>query len=179
MIDGRQGQRRILVMPIEGAERTPSSPLDPSGQFNQRSPMVSPDGRWVAYMSSQSGRDEVYVRPFPEGGRRVQVSNNGGVEPMWGTDSSELFYREIDAPTTTMIAARLRPDPELRVVGREELFTGGYYFMGNTARTVYDYDRQNDRFLMVLRDEGQIGDSPQINVVLNWTQELLERVPVP
>ena len=93
MIDGQQGQRRILVVPIADAEPTPTSPLDPSGQFNQRSPMVSPDGRWVAYMSTQSGRDEVYVRPFPEGGRRVQISNNGGVEPMWGADSSELFYR--------------------------------------------------------------------------------------
>ena len=137
----------------------------------------SPDGRWVAYISMQSGRDEVYVRPFPEGGRRVQISNNGGVEPMWGADSSELFFREIDARTTTMIAAQLVADPELRVVGREALFAGEYYFMNNWARTVYDYDRQNDRFLMAKPDDGQAGDSPTL--VLNWSQELLERVPIP
>ena len=165
-------------MPIEGADRTPYSPLDPSGQFNQRSPMVSPDGRWVAYMSTQSGRDEVYVRPFPEGGRRVQISNNGGVEPMWGAESSELFYREIDGGTTTMIATQLRTDPELRVVGREALFSGVYYFMDNWARTVYDYDRQSDRFLVVTPDDGQAGDSLKINVVFNWHQELLRLVPV-
>ncbi len=100
-------------------------------------------------MSTQSGRDEVYERPFPEGGRRVQISNNGGVEPMWGADSGELFYREIDGATTTMIAAQLQTGPELRVVGREALFSGVYYFMGNSARTVYDYDRQSDRFLVV------------------------------
>ena len=178
MIDGQQGQRRILVMPMSGAEQTPYSPLDPTGQFNQRSPMVSPDGRWVAYMSTQSGRDEVYVRPFPEGGRRVQISNNGGVEPMWGADSAELFYREIAGPTTTMVAARLQTDPELRVADREALFNGVYYFMGNRARTVYDYDRQGDRFLMVTPDAGQAGDSPKINVVLNWFEELKARVPV-
>ena len=177
MIDGQQGQRRILVMPIEGADRTPYSPLDPSGQFNQRSPMVSPDGRWVAYMSTQSGRDEVYVRPFPEGGRRAQISNNGGVEPMWGADSSELFYREIDGATTTMIVAQLRTGPELRVAGREALFSGDYYFMGNWARTVYDYDRQSDRFLVVTPDDGQAGDSLKISVVLNWFEELKARVP--
>ena len=179
MIEGQQ-RRRILVVPFVGEDRTPFAPLDPSGQFNQRSPMVSPDGRWVAYMSTQSGRDEVYVRPFPDGGARVQISNNGGVEPMWGTDSSELFYREIgDGRTSRMISAQLSLDPELRVTGRTELFSGNYYYMVNWARTVYDYDRANDRFLMVDRS-GQIGDEtnpPTINVVLNWFEELKQRVP--
>ncbi len=129
-------------------------------------------------MSTQSGRDEVYVRPFPEGGRRVQISNNGGVEPTWGADSAELFYRESDGATTTMIAAQLRTDPELRVVGREALFSGTYFFMPNRARTVYDYDRQSDRFLMVTLGDGQAGDSLEITVVLNWFEELKARVPV-
>jgi len=182
MIDGQQGQRRILVVPTEGEDRTPFSPLDPSGQFNQRSPMVSPDGRWVAYMSVQSGQDEIYVRPFPEGGRRVQISNNGGVEPMWGADASELFYRERLGATTKMIAVELETEPELDVVGRTELFSGDYWFMNNFARTVYDYDRANDRFLMVdinpaSGDEDEDENSRKINVILNWFEELKQRVP--
>ena len=192
MIDGVQGRRRILVVPFVGEDRTPFAPLDPSGQFNQRSPMVSPDGRWVAYVSTQSGRDEVYVRPFPGGGTRVQISNNGGVEPMWGADSSELFYREMTSgslaefsdplsrdQTSRMIAAQLSPDPEPRVTGRTELFSGAYYYIVNWARTAYDYDRANDRFLMV-DTSGQGGadsNSSRINVVLNWFEELKERVP--
>ncbi len=136
MIEGQQ-RRRILVVPFVGEDRTPFSPLDPSGQFNQRSPMVSPDGRWVAYVSTQSGRDEVYMRPFPDGGTRVSISNNGGVEPMWGADSSELFYREMAGGTISrMIAAQLSPDPVPHVTDRTELFTGTYYYMVNWARTV-------------------------------------------
>ena len=76
-----------------------------------------------------------------------------------------------------MTAAQLGADPELRVVGREALFAGEYFFMGNWARTVYDYDRQNDRFLMVTF--GGDGFPREITVVQNWFQELTERVPVP
>jgi serine/threonine-protein kinase len=180
MIEGVQGRRRILVVPFLGEDRTPFAPLDPSGQFNQRSPMVSPDGRWVAYMSTQSGDNEVYVRPFPDGGTRVQISNNGGVEPMWGADSSELFYREmVGGLVSRMVSVQLTADPEMRVSGRTELFSATYYFMPNWARTVYDYDRANDRFLMV-DWSGQAGDetnSLNITVILNWFEELKERVP--
>jgi serine/threonine-protein kinase len=179
MIEGEQ-RRRILVMPFAGEDRTPFAPLDPSGQFNQRSPMVSPDGRWVAYVSTQSGRDEVYARPFPDGGTRVQVSNNGGVEPMWGANSSELFYREFsNRVTSTMISAQLSTDPELHVTRRADLFTGPYYFMVNWARTVYDYDRANDRFLMVDMT-GNFEDSEnalKITVLLDWFGEIRQRLP--
>ncbi len=179
MIEGEQ-RRRILVVPFVGEDRTAFAPLDPSGQSNQRSPMVSPDGRWVAYVSTQSGRDEVYVRPFPDGGTRGQISNNGGVEPMWGVDSSELFYREMLGGTNSrMIAAQLSPDPEPRVTGRTELFSGPYYYIGNWARTVYDYDRANDRFLMV-DWSGEINDpsnSLKITVMLDWFDQLRRQVP--
>jgi len=180
MIEG-QTMRRILVMPVRGEDRTAFSPYDPSGQFNQRAPMVSPDGRWVAYVSEQSGRDEIYVRPFPDSGPRVPISNNGGVEPMWGADSTELFYRELDGPTTTMIAVALETEPAMRVVGRTELFSGVYWRMTNLARTTYDYDRVNDRFLMVdplpSGDGEEEGASVKINVLVDWFDELERQVP--
>ena len=67
--------------------------------------------------------------------------------------------------------------PELRVSGRTELFSGDYYYQPSTARTVYDYDRANDRFLMVDRSGGDEPNSPRINVILNWFEELKQRVP--
>ena len=81
-----------------------------------------------------------------------------------------------------MIAVELETEPELDVVGRTELFSGDYWFMNNFARTVYDYDRANDRFLMVDRNpprsgEGEEDDSLKINVLINWFQELKRLVP--
>ena len=55
--------------------------------------MISPNGRWVAYISDESGQDEIYVQPFPEGGQRWLISTGGGIEPMWSRDGRELFYR--------------------------------------------------------------------------------------
>ena len=62
--------------------------------FSERAPRFSPDGRYVAYVSNESGQNEVYVQPFPEGGRKVTVSNNGGTKVRWSRDGNELFYVE-------------------------------------------------------------------------------------
>ncbi len=75
-----------------------------------------------------------------------------------------------------MISAQLSPDPEPRVTSRTELFAGAYYSQANFARTSYDYDRANDRFLMV-DIGGDETNSPLINVILNWFEELKQRVP--
>ena len=62
--------------------------------FNERIPKLSPDGRWLAYSSDESGRQEIYVRPFPNtGDAKWQVSTNGGYFPMWAHSGGELFYR--------------------------------------------------------------------------------------
>jgi WD40 repeat protein len=62
-------------------------------EFNDSDGAFSPDGRWVAYQSSESGRNEIYMRSFPEGGNRFQVSTDGGFEPVWAKSGKELFYR--------------------------------------------------------------------------------------
>ena len=139
-----------------------------SRPFSERSAMVSPDGRWVAFVSNESGRDEIYVRPFPGPGGRHLISNTGGRGPLWGADAGELFYRS--GPRT--IAARIEARPELSVVGRTVLFENPDYY-GPFIRTAYDYDPRSQRFLMV-RNE----DTPdRINVVLNWFEELRQRAP--
>jgi eukaryotic-like serine/threonine-protein kinase len=79
------------MMPLRG-DRKPQLFLQTA--FNESGAQFSPDGRWIAYASDESGRSEVYVRSFPDTNRKWQVSATGGDEPMWSRDSRELFYRE-------------------------------------------------------------------------------------
>jgi eukaryotic-like serine/threonine-protein kinase len=111
--------------------------------FQESAPALSPDGRWLAYQSSEPGRTEVYVRPFPGPGPRVPVSLNGGVEPAWSRDGRELFYRESDA----LMSATVRTQPAFEVVRRTRLFSGPY-LPGGTFRE-YDVSPDGGRFVMV------------------------------
>jgi serine/threonine-protein kinase len=94
------------------------------------SPSVSPDGRWLAYASNESGRYEVYVRPFPGMGARYPVSLDGGTVPLWSPRGNELFYRNGPA----MISATVRTSPQFEVVDRRVLFTNGDYVSDPTTR---------------------------------------------
>jgi serine/threonine-protein kinase len=111
--------------------------------FQESAPALSPDGRWLAYQSSEPGRAEVYVRPFPGPGPRVPVSLNGGTEPCWSRDGRELFYREGDA----MMAAAVRTQPAFAVTERRRLFSGAF-LPGGSFRE-YDVTPDGRRFVMV------------------------------
>jgi serine/threonine-protein kinase len=111
--------------------------------FQESAPALSPDGRWLAYQSSEPGRAEVYVRPFPGPGPRVPVSLNGGTEPCWSRDGRELFYREGDA----MMAASVRTQPAFAVTERRRLFSGAF-LPGGSFRE-YDVTPDGRRFVMV------------------------------
>ena len=169
MVEGSRAQRRILVMPMNG-DSTAYSPLRDSGEFNQRGAMASPDGRWVAYVDKLSDRDEVYVRSFPDFGERHQISVAGGRSPTWGGDETELFY----VAGKRMIVARVQTEPEFDVVERVPLFENPY--LDFSARTAYDYDRRNDRFLMVKTIPLEV-DPNQYTVVFNWFEELRQLAP--
>ena len=86
-----------MTLPIEGKEKTGWKPGEPkpfvNSAFNEVAPAFSPDGRWLAYQSSESGSFEVYVRPFPGPGGKWQISTGGGVVPRWSRNGRELFYR--------------------------------------------------------------------------------------
>ncbi|MCH7826159.1 MAG: PD40 domain-containing protein, partial [Acidobacteria bacterium] len=172
MIEGQQ-RRRILVLPL-GEDSTAYSLLDDSGRFNQRNPMISPSGNWMAYVESQSGQDEIYVRSFPDPSRRYAISRDGGASPMWGREDRELFYR---GPEGMMLAhIDFETEPQVQVE-REVLFPDDRFFiMPNAARTMYDYDRENDRFLMsaAAADDAQ---EFHLVVVVNWFEELKALAP--
>ena len=104
---------------------------------------LSPDGRWVAYQSDESGRSNIYVRPYPNiDDGRWQISSNGGREPVWGRDGRELFYRTVDG----MMVTNIETSPTLSVSRPELLFTGAYEWTG--ARS-YDISLDGQRFLMM------------------------------
>jgi serine/threonine-protein kinase len=130
----------------------------------------SPDSRFLAYTSSESGRTEVYVTTLPDPQRgRWQVSKDGGDEPVFSPDGRELFYRSLEK----MVAVRIQLEPTFRLGEQTELFSNT--FLRNANAPAYDYDAENERFLMVQRPEEAM--LPRIHVVLNWFDELERLVP--
>ncbi len=159
-------------MPVEG-DLTPRPALGPEGSLGVRNPVLSRDGEWIAYVKKVSGLDGVYVRPFPEGGSEVLVSEGDAVEPVWGRDSRELFYRD----EMNMVAVELQTSPQLRVVSREVLFPSRHYFQYlNTGWGVYDYDRRTDRFLMS-REVNHYDPPAEIQVIKNFFNVLNRKAP--
>jgi dipeptidyl aminopeptidase/acylaminoacyl peptidase len=132
----------------------------------ETAPVFSPDGHWLAYVSNESGRNEIYVRPYPGPGGKYQISTAGGTEPVWNPKGKELFYRN----GNKMMVVEVTAQPKFSAGEPRMLFEGQYL---PTPLTFPDYDvsRDGQRFLM-LKPAGQAQASTQINVVLNWTEEL-------
>src|SRR4030095_9293979 len=89
VINTRPPQRDIWALPPDGGEK--AFPVVET-EFNETNAQFSPDGRWIAYQSDESGRVEIYVQPFPGPGRKVRISVSGGVQARWRRDGKELFY---------------------------------------------------------------------------------------
>ncbi|MGD8362454.1 MAG: hypothetical protein PVJ04_13590, partial [Gemmatimonadota bacterium] len=133
-------------------------------RYNERSTDLSPDGRWIAYVSNESGRDEVYVSAFPRPGARTQVSIDGGNSPTWASDGETLYYRA----TSGMQAAMLEAGPSVRVTDHRTLFDDSPY-VRSLYYANYDVDPVSGDFLMTVRGDGA---SAQIVLVVNWSEEL-------
>ena len=152
-----QGERNITVF-----LKTP---------FDEGVPVISPDGRWVAHLSTESGRPEIYVRPFPGPGGKWQISTEGGVAPVWARNGRELFWAS--SPTGQLMAVDITTEPAgtPRVVLEES-----FRLAAGVQGANYDVSPDGQRFLMV---PGGAANLTQLNVVLNWFEELKARVPVP
>jgi len=131
------------------------------------SPDLSPDGRFLAYQSNESGQFEVYVQPFPQGGGKRQVSMNGGRQPRWSGDGKELFYVEGD----TLVAVSVTTEPTFSVGSARPLFDAQDAFVGRGHS--YDVSAEGQRFVMVETLEEP--PAPLIRVVQNWFAEFRGR----
>jgi Tol biopolymer transport system component len=139
--------------------------------FTEGAPRFSPDGRWLAYVSNESGRYEIYEQPYPGPGGKRQISAEGGTEPVWNRNGRELFYRS----ENKMMAVDIATQPSFVAGKPRKLFEGAYL---PTAATIQNYDVSPDgqRFLMLKGGEQEAAVT-QINVVLNWFEELKQKVP--
>jgi len=139
--------------------------------FEESYPAVSPDGNWLAYVSDESGREEIYVRPFPDvNSGRWQVSTGGGTQPLWSREGREVVYRSGES----VVAVPVETDPSFRAGSPEMLFAGSY-FLGNGGPN-YDVTPDGERFLMIKEVESSV-ETPKIIVVENWFEELKRLVP--
>ncbi|MCH8269243.1 MAG: PD40 domain-containing protein [Acidobacteria bacterium] len=118
------------MLPLEG-ERKPQPFLQT--QFSEGPAVFSPDGRWLAYVSDESGRFEIYVQPFPGPGGKWQISTGGGTEPVWSPSGQELYYRNSDQ----MMAVDISTQPTF-TVGKPRLLFRGRYERSSVSRAYYD-----------------------------------------
>jgi len=143
-----------------------------NSRFNETVPRFSPDGQWLAYVSDESGRFEIYVQPYPGPGGKWQISTEGGTEPAWNPNGRELFYRS----GNKMMAVDITNQPAF-AVGRPRLLFEGQYLTTVATFPNYDVSPDGQRFLMLKPVEQEQAAPTQINVVLNWFEELKQKVP--
>ena len=157
----------IRVLPLEGGGKPELLLQTP---WQERHPKLSPDGRWLAYTSDESGQSEVYVQAFPDLGGKWLVSTEGGTEPVWSSQREELFYR---ADNKLMVVA-YETGPSFIASKPVVLFEGNY--APNFYAANYDVSPDGQRFVMIEALE-QSTRPRQLNVVLNWFEELRRLVP--
>jgi serine/threonine-protein kinase len=149
---------------------------DPS--YAEEGPEWSPDQRWLAYISTETDRPEIYVRPFPDvDGEKVPVSTDGGVAPKWSHDGRELFF--VDPSTRQLMVAEVRTTPDFGVIQTRALFQLAEDIRVNRLEEFYDVSPDDQRFLMarvVAGGDGAVGVGRLI-LVQNWIEELKARVP--
>jgi Tol biopolymer transport system component len=168
---GNQGAGRNEVWIFSLTDR--KTAIFGKSDFNGSNPQVSPDGKWIAYTSYESGRGQIYVRPFPSGAGKWQVSITVGNLPRWRGDSKELFF--VDAATAggNLLAAEIRANgASLDPVTPKVLFPFGYLTPGphvGGAYHVFAVSRDGQRFLIPRPTAPASNSTPSpIAVVLNW-----------
>ena len=166
----------IYVIALDGSAE-PEAFLTSS--FEERDPVFSPNGRWVAYASTESGRPQIYVRPYPSAGGRWQVSDDTGRWPIWSRDGTELFYRTNEG----VMVADVETDGSTFRVGKarklfEGRYRGGLQGIAVAGFVFPDYDAAADgqRFVMFPDDEDRLAKT-QATFVFNWFDELERTLP--
>jgi serine/threonine-protein kinase len=146
-------------------------------QAGEGAAKFSPDSRWIAYSSEESGKAEIYVQPFPGLGPKLQISNNGGTDPVWRRSGGELYYR---SGNKMMVVSVDTTRPEFRASAPKQLWEGNYSAgsgascgMPGVSSSNYDVTADGQRFLMVRDDDNVL--SNRVVVVLNWAEEVVAK----
>ena len=156
-------------------DRTPQLFLKSPSSLSH--PAISPDGRWLAYSSDESRRSEVYVQPFPGPGDKTRVSLDGGTEPVWARDGRELFFAQLRTgeARVTMMATDVDTAHGF-VPGRPRaLFSGNYASLSPVS--AYDVSTDGTRFITTKQMDNGERPATQIEIALNWTDELRRVLP--
>jgi serine/threonine-protein kinase len=172
----------ISVLTLDGSSAPATRPLIESAAA-KLNPEISPDGRWIAYQSDESGQVQIYVRPFPKvDSGRSQISPEGGTRPAWARSGRELFYLDANELLTSVsvqtTATTFSAGTPRKVLDRR-------YYAGSTTRgfdlRAYDVSADGQRFLMIKdtapADPKSSAPAASMVVVLNWFEELKAKVP--
>jgi Tol biopolymer transport system component len=162
---------RIMVAYVDGSREAQEFA---AGKTPEGSSKFSPDGRWLAYCSNESGKPQVYVQAFPGPGAKLQISSDGGTDPVWKRNGGELYYRNGDS----MMVVAVSTEGAFHAGRPQELWQGHYSHgmstsCGAPGATSSNYDVTSDgkRFLMV-KDDGDRARSTQMVVVQGWADEV-------
>jgi serine/threonine-protein kinase len=170
-----QGAAELFLLPLD--PKGPPRGLFPDVKFYEYNAGISPDGRWLAYDSNESGQWEVYVRPFPAvDSGRWQISSEGGTRPLWSRSGRELFF--LNAAKRMAVVA-VQPGAAFAYAKAQLLFDATHYTWGGDPFRYFDISADGKRFLMIKNPDAtsDAATHPSIVVVSNWFDELRVRMP--
>jgi Tol biopolymer transport system component len=158
----------VVSLDLNGAQKL--TPLFESGAF-ELGGMISPDGKFIAYGSNETGRVEVFINTYPDLKGKWQVSTESGISPVWAPDGKELFYYTSQGKMTSVA---IQTDPVFSIGKAKELFDVTDMFLPNRPGANYDISPDGQRFVFV-RNTSFNPTASNFNVILNWTEELKSR----
>jgi hypothetical protein len=166
----------LMILPMEGSDAAGWKPGTPTvflkTPANEQVPTFSPDGRWIAYYSDETGRNEVYVRPFPGPGGKWQVSTGGGTYPTWSRNGQELFYATLDQH---IMVVRYRVEGNSIRADKPTLWTETAFSPGQYRR--FTLDPNSDRFAVGKQPETE--SNGRVVFIFNFFDELRRLAPAP
>jgi Tol biopolymer transport system component len=136
-------------------------------KYDETQPSITSDGRWIAYVSNETGTPEVYLSPYSDTAQVWQISAGGGKTPLWSRDGRELFF----VSGSRMMAVRIDTRPEFHAGAPVELFEGGF---SNSSRR--DFDVTPDGGFVAVGHQGQAGEKKEIRMLLDWPAVMRQMV---
>ena len=142
--------------------------------FSETQPILSPNGRWIVYVSNEQGEEQIFICSFPGKKSKIQITKTGGIEPLWAPDGKEIYYK--DPSGSRLMAVPFFTDPEV-YVGESRILFKGKFKASPLFGPNYDITPDGKKFLMI-EEEEKSSRATQINVILNWAEDLKRLVPI-